>query len=123
MDEFIHLTIIFVINCIYDCTIWGFHPLGKPAKLTAQYLILNRSATVFVEGAENFVIRNCTFDSPGGKALMLSNYIRNSVVEANEFVWVGDSAIVLLGSTNLIDGTSGDQPRGTTILGNGCSQE
>ena len=79
---------------------------------------IHRSGTVFVEGAKNFVIRNCTFDSPGGNALMLSNYIRDSVVEDNEFVWVGDSAIVLLGSTNLIDGTSGDQPRGTKILGN-----
>ena len=79
---------------------------------------IHRSAAVYVEGAENFVIKNCTFDSPGGNALMLSNYIRSSVVEANEFVWVGDSAIVLLGSTNLIDGTSGDQPRGTKILGN-----
>ena len=26
---------------VFDCTIWGFHPLGKPAELTAQYLILN----------------------------------------------------------------------------------
>ena len=25
---------------VFDCTIWGFHPLGKPAELTAQYLIL-----------------------------------------------------------------------------------
>ena len=79
---------------------------------------IHRSGTIFVEGAKNFVIRNCTFDSPGGNALMLSNYIRDSVVEDNEFVWIGDSAIVLLGSTNLIDGTSGDQPRGTKILGN-----
>ena len=79
---------------------------------------IHRSASVFVEGANKFIIRNCTFDSPGGNALMLTNYIRNSVVEDNEFVWVGDSAIVLLGSTNLIDGTSGDQPRGTKILGN-----
>ena len=79
---------------------------------------IHRSGSVFVEGADKFVIRNCTFDSPGGNALMLSNYVRNSVVESNEFVWVGDSAIVLLGSTNLIDGTSGDQPRGTKILGN-----
>ena len=28
---------------VFDCTIWGFHPLGKPAELTAQYLILNLS--------------------------------------------------------------------------------
>ena len=79
---------------------------------------IHRSASVFIEGANKFIMRNCTFDSPGGNALMLSNYIRNSVVEDNKFVWVGDSAIVLLGSTNLIDGTSGDQPRGTKILGN-----
>ena len=26
---------------VFDCTIWGFQPLGKPAELTAQYLILN----------------------------------------------------------------------------------
>ena len=32
---------IFVISCICDCTSWGFYPLGKPAELTAQYLILN----------------------------------------------------------------------------------
>ena len=79
---------------------------------------LRRSAAVFVEGADNFTIRNCTFDSPGGNALMLSNYVRNSVIESNEFVWVGDSAIVLIGSTNLMDGTSGNQPRGTKVIGN-----
>jgi len=28
--------------CI-DCTFWGFDPLGKPAELTAQYLILKSS--------------------------------------------------------------------------------
>ena len=79
---------------------------------------LRRSAAVFVEGADNFTIKNCVFDSPGGNALMLSNYIRNSVIESNEFVWVGDSAIVLIGSTNLMDGTSGNQPRGTKVIGN-----
>ena len=44
------LTFTTVINyqivCMYvfDCTIWGIHPLGKPAELTAQYLILNLGA-------------------------------------------------------------------------------
>ena len=30
---------------VFDCTIRGFHPLGKPAELTAQYLILNLKST------------------------------------------------------------------------------
>ena len=48
MNLFTYLTFATVINyqivCMYyvfDCTIWGIHPLGKPAELTAQYLILN----------------------------------------------------------------------------------
>ena len=32
---------MYVCMYVFDCTIWGFHPLGKPAELTAQYLILN----------------------------------------------------------------------------------
>ena len=34
---------------VFDCTIWGFHPLGKPAELTAQYLILNLKSTKFAK--------------------------------------------------------------------------
>ena len=30
-----------VINYVCDCTIWGYYPLGIPAVLTAQYIILN----------------------------------------------------------------------------------
>jgi len=33
--------IIVMIVCVCDSTILGLHPLGKPAGLTAQYLILN----------------------------------------------------------------------------------
>lgn len=58
------------------------------------------------------------FDSPGGNGLLLSNYVRNAVVAQNEFKFVGDSAIVLLGSTKLCDATDGNQPRGTLVQGN-----
>ena len=79
---------------------------------------VHRGAAVFIEGAENILIQNCLFDSPGGNGLFLSNYIRDAVVEGNEFVWVGDNAIAAVGTANLIDGTDGNQPRGTKILGN-----
>jgi len=73
---------------------------------------------VFVEGAKQVLVQNCLFDSPGGNGLFLSNYVRDAVVEGNEFVWVGDNAIVAVGSAELIDGTNGNQPRGTQVLGN-----
>ena len=79
---------------------------------------VHRGAAVFVEGAENILVQNCLFDSPGGNGLFLSNYIRDAVVEGNEFVWAGDNAIAAVGTAHLIDGTDGNQPRGTKILGN-----
>ena len=79
---------------------------------------VHRGAAVFIEGAEHVLVQNCLFDSPGGNGLFLSNYVRDAVIEGNEFVWVGDNAIVAVGSANLIDGTDGNQPRGTKVLGN-----
>ena len=73
-------------------------------------------AAIFVQGAENILVQSCLFDSPGGNGLFLSNYVRDAVIEGNEFVWVGDNAIVAVGSTQLIDGTDGNQPRGTKII-------
>ena len=79
---------------------------------------VHRGGAVFVEGAKHVLVQNCLFDSPGGNGLFLSNYVRDAVVEGNEFVWVGDNAIVAVGTADLIDGTNGNQPRGTQILGN-----
>ena len=79
---------------------------------------IHRGGAVFVEGVNGFLLQNCLFDAPGGNGLFLSNYIRNAVIEGNEFVYTGDSAILAVGSTNLIDGTDGNQPRGTKVIGN-----
>ena len=49
---------------------------------------------------------------------MISNFSRNATIADSEFVWVGESAIVSVGSTEKIDGTKGDQPRGNQILRN-----
>ena len=79
---------------------------------------VHRGGAVFVEGAEHVLVQNCLFDSPGGNGVFLSNYVRDVVIEGNEFVWVGDNAIVAVGSAELIDGTNGNQPRGTIVIGN-----
>ena len=79
---------------------------------------VHRGGAVFAEGVDGFTVQQCLFDSPGGNGIFLSNYIRNVVIEANEFRFVGDNAIAAIGSVNLIDGTNGNQPRGTKIVGN-----
>ena len=79
---------------------------------------IHRDGAVFVEGVDGFLLQNCRFDAPGGNGLFLSNYVRNAIIEGNEFVYTGDSAILSIGSTELIDGTDGNQPRGTKIIGN-----
>ncbi len=79
---------------------------------------IHRGGAVFVEGVDGFTMQKCLFDSPGGNGLFLSNYIRNAIVEANEFRYVGESAMAAVGSTDLIDGLGGSQPRGTKIISN-----
>ena len=79
---------------------------------------IHRDGAVFVEGVDGVTVEQCLFDSPGGNGLFLSNYVRNAVIEANEFRYSGDSSIAVIGSTDLIDGTNGNQPRGTKVISN-----
>ena len=79
---------------------------------------VHREAALVAEGIEGVKVSNCLFYSPGGNGLLLNNYVRGAVIEDNEFVWVGDNAIVAVGSTQLMDGTDGNQPRGTKVVGN-----
>ena len=79
---------------------------------------VHREAALVVEGIEGVNISNCLFYSPGGNGLLLNNYVRGAVIEGNEFVWVGNNAIVAVGSAQLMDGTDGNQPRGTKVIGN-----
>eukprot|EP00117_Sycon_ciliatum_P002580 scpid36471/ scgid7744/ len=86
---------------------------------------LQRTAALFFEGTEQVVVDSCLFSRLDGNALMLSGYNREAVIENNEFVWIGDSAIAQWGYTSGTevygfgwDGTDGNQPRGTQIIGN-----
>ena len=77
-----------------------------------------REGAVFAEGVKGFLLQNCLFYAPGGNGLVVSQYARDTVIEANEFVWSGDSGILVIGQTDMIDGTSGNQPCGVKVLGN-----
>ena len=79
---------------------------------------VRRAASLFVQDAENVTVAGCTFDQVGGNALILSNHVVGSTVADCEVVHSGDSAIVSLGSTNLIDGSAPTYPNGNSLRRN-----
>jgi hypothetical protein len=101
---------------------WKVHVANvRSAAVHCTGYSVHRGGAVEIEGAEDPLIRNVVFDSPGGNGLLLSGYVRGARVEQSEFKWVGDSAIVLLGRTDPAqpcNGSNGEQPRGTQIVGN-----
>lgn len=98
---------------------------------------LERAGTVFVQGAENFLLRDCTFDrTDNGNGVMVSGYNRNTTILDTDFSFMGGSAVALWGYTNETatdpgrpgvmlenypqagqDGSDGEHPVGTVIRG------
>ena len=96
---------------------------------------LERSAVVFIEGAERVTVSGCVFERVDGNAVLLSAYTRNVSITYNEFAWIGQTAVASWGNTAPTagadsvmpygygaDGTNGDQPRGNTIAFNLCRE-
>eukprot|EP01051_Picozoa_sp_SAG22_P026944 SAG22_NODE_8772_length_631_cov_0.680451_1_plen_65_part_10 len=58
---------------------------------------IHRGAALVVEDSTNVTIAGNVFNQTGGNGLLLSNNVQHSAVLDNEFVHLGDSAIVALG--------------------------
>lgn len=84
-----------------------FDPHGVPS---GGDWALQRSAALFVEGAEGFRLEKCNLTRLDGNALMLSGYNQNATISQNTFLSTGSSAIALWGYSN---GTDPNQPEGT----------
>lgn len=79
-------------------------------------------------------IKSCLVTRVDGNAIMVSGYNRGTVIEKNEFVWIGDSVIAAWGYTaplggsagddvlaqykSGVDGRNGEQPRGVLVQQN-----
>lgn len=70
------------------------------------------------EGTEGALIQDCTFSRIDGNAVFFSGYNRGAVVTRNDFRLLGQSAVALWGRADGFDGTGGEQPRGTRVVGN-----
>eukprot|EP01084_Bolivina_argentea_P066964 122061_1 len=81
---------------------------------------LERTGAIYLDGVRNIEIINNTMTRLDGNAISVNRYARGVVIEGNEIVWQGDSAITQWGDTQNItftdgtsmgdDGTNGNQP-------------
>ena len=79
---------------------------------------MGRIAALVVQDAEDISITSCLFDQVGGNGLLFSNHVLNSSVSNSEFVYPGESGIVLLGSTVSVDGSALTYPNQVLIQRN-----
>lgn len=110
-------------------------PHGVPSDGAGDWA-LSRSAAVFIQGSLNTTVQGCTFERVDGNALMLSGFNREAWIVGNTFHWIGENAMVSWGNSRDVagappgrlpfgmgmDGTGGDQPRGTHVVGNLCHE-
>ena len=77
-----------------------------------------RRAAIEIEGVQSPAVRNCTLRDIGGNGVLLSNWNRGAIIAENEITRVGDSGVVLLGTTHFCNASGGNQPRGTLVHAN-----
>lgn len=79
---------------------------------------VHRGGALLVQDAENVSVAGCVFDQVGGNGAIFSNHVWRSAITDSEFVRTGDSAIILLGSTNGVDGSAPTYPNHNTLARN-----
>ena len=64
-----------------------------------------RGGAIFLDGTEDITIEDCTVDHPGGNGIFLSNHVWRTQLLSNTVAHAGDSGILLVGSTEFMNGT------------------
>lgn len=101
--------------CFRDARATFMEPWGVPS---GGDWAMYRGAAMFIENAEGVRVESNLFKRVDGNGVFLSGYTRNVSLLANEFAFIGDTAMVGWGYTDEHDGTKGEQPRDTLIADN-----
>lgn len=59
---------------------------------------IHRGGAIFMEGAENCAIEDCSFEYLGGNGIFMSAYNRNNAIRNCRFTHTGESAVCFVGS-------------------------
>ncbi|CAF0815534.1 unnamed protein product [Didymodactylos carnosus] len=80
---------------------------------------VHRGGTIYLTNTKNVTITHNLFTQLGSNGVALIDHNVATSITLSEFVWLADSAIILVGSTNGIDGFSvASQPDNTLIQSN-----
>ncbi len=80
---------------------------------------VHRGGTIYLTNTKNITITHNLFTQLGSNGVALIDYNDATSITSNEFVWLVDSGIILVGTTNGIDGfTVASQPTNTLIQSN-----
>ena len=71
-----------------------------------------------LQGTVNVTVDHCLFDGAGGNGVALLDFNRGAHIAANEMRHLGENGVILMGSTQWVDGRNGEQPRFNEISGN-----
>ena len=119
------LSTIVRVQDAYDVTFSGIKFTETRATFLDQYEIpsggdwaLHRGGAFEIWDSSNVTVHGCLFDQIGGNGVLVSNNVKHSSILFNEFVYVGDSAIVVTGSTNGILGVEETYPDGNLFANN-----
>ena len=92
-----------------------FDPHGQPS---GGDWALERMGAILLEGTEDVIVADCLFERIDSNAVFLSGYNRRAQVVRNEFSLLGNNAVASWGRSVDWDGTGGQQPRHSLIMGN-----
>eukprot|EP00656_Telonema_subtile_P039936 TRINITY_DN45016_c0_g1_i1.p1 TRINITY_DN45016_c0_g1~~TRINITY_DN45016_c0_g1_i1.p1 ORF type:complete len:787 (+),score=155.05 TRINITY_DN45016_c0_g1_i1:89-2449(+) len=79
---------------------------------------MHRGAAVVIESAERVTLQRCSFEGVHGNGVIMSKYVRGSVVTDSSFVGIGETPVVLVGAAQLMDGRAGTHPINNQITNN-----
>jgi len=79
---------------------------------------IHRGGAVFFEGAEECSVEMCYFDAVGGNGVFINNHNRHVKVYGNKLTEAGDSAVCLVGSESMVQGTNHPVPTENVISNN-----
>ena len=78
---------------------------------------MHLGGAIFLDGTEDIIIEHTGVDHAGGNGICLSNHAWRTSLRNNTIAYAGDSSIVLVGSTKLMNGTLPSYPAYTNITG------
>ena len=113
-------------NPVHNVSIQGLTLTQTTSTYMRDYMVpsggdwsVHRGGTVFLTNTKSITITRNILTQLGSNGIAVVDYNDATSITSNEFVWLADSAVILVGTTNGIDGFSvASQPTNTLIQSN-----